>query len=107
MYCVYVLYSIKFDRFYRGITDDIDRRLKEHNNGKMKSTKAFKPFKLVYFAGFENRMLAREKEKYLKSGIGREKFKELWSGKIAKRVPFSWIPACRQAGSICLLSRRS
>jgi len=39
---------------------------------KNKSTKGYKPWKLVYFEKVENRFLARETEKYLKTGIGRE-----------------------------------
>jgi len=41
MYKVYVLYSKKATRFYTGFTKDIENRLKEHNSGKTKSTKAY------------------------------------------------------------------
>ena len=71
MYNVYVLRSLKTDRRYVGLTNDLERRIKEHNNGKGKSTKGFLPWKLVYSEKFENRIEARKREKYLKSGIGR------------------------------------
>ncbi len=71
MYYVYVIKSITFDRFYTGMTNDVDRRLAEHNAGRTKSTKRYVPYELVYFEEVENRIVAREREKYLKSSAGR------------------------------------
>ena len=79
MYFVYVLKSECYNRFYIGISDNIDRRLKEHNNGKTKSTKHYRPWNLVFSEMYENRAQARVREKYLKSGIGREYIKN-WPG---------------------------
>jgi len=59
------------------MTNDLEKRLKEHNNGENRSTKAYKPFEVIYAETFENRALARVKEKYLKSGIGKEFLKRL------------------------------
>ncbi len=56
------------------------RRLIEHNRGLTKSTKSRRPFKLIYIEEFEKRLEARKREKYLKSGIGRETIKELING---------------------------
>ena len=72
MYFVYAIYSISFDRLYIGFTNDLSRRLNEHNSKKNKSTKAYVPWKLIHKEGFETRLDARKREKYLKSGIGRE-----------------------------------
>jgi putative endonuclease len=72
MYFVYALYSISFDRLYIGFTNDLSRRLNEHNSKKNKSTKAYVPWKLIQREEFETRLEARKREKYLKSGIGRE-----------------------------------
>ena len=72
MFCVYVLKSLKKERRYVGMTKHLDRRLKEHNEGKNRSTKGFAPFELVHVEEFEERTEARKREKYLKSGIGRE-----------------------------------
>jgi len=74
MYYVYIIKSRKDKKFYTGITNNLERRLKEHNQGKKstRSTKNRGPFDLVYFEEVDNRLLARKREKYLKSGIGRE-----------------------------------
>ncbi len=57
---------------YIGHCKNIPTRLKAHNYGKVKSTKAFKPWRLVYYEEFETRAEAIERERFLKSGIGRE-----------------------------------
>ena len=75
MYFVYVLYSLKFDRTYTGMTKDLDNRLKEHNIKYNKSTKAYIPWKLIFKEEYESRIDARMREKYLKSGNGREYLK--------------------------------
>jgi len=62
---------------YVGLTRDLDRRLIEHNKGETRSTKAYKPFVLIYEERFNSRVEARAKEKYLKSGIGKEFLKSL------------------------------
>ena len=49
-----------------------DKRIKEHNSGKTKSTKGYKLWKLVYFETFETRDEAVLREKYFKTGSGRE-----------------------------------
>jgi len=53
------------------------RRLSEHNKGENRSTKAYKPFVLIYSEQTESREEARMKEKYYKSGIGKEFLKSL------------------------------
>lgn len=73
---VYILESEIDGRLYKGQTKDIDNRIKEHNSGKTKSTKAYKPWKLVYFETFETREEAVLREKYFKTGSGREYIKE-------------------------------
>ena len=72
MFFVYVLYSYKFERTYTGLTNNLERRLKEHNNKQNRTTKAFVPWELIYREEVETRIEARKREKYLKSGIGRE-----------------------------------
>jgi putative endonuclease len=75
-YYVYVIKSIRFDFTYVGHTEDLRSRLKEHNKGKTKSNKAYKPFLLVYFEEFKIRSEAIKREKYFKSGSGKEYLKE-------------------------------
>ena len=75
MFWVYVLYSSRFDRTYTGMTKHINRRIKEHNAKGNKSTKAYVPWEIVYKEEYESREEARKREKYLKSGNGREYLK--------------------------------
>ncbi|WP_186757009.1 GIY-YIG nuclease family protein [Echinicola salinicaeni] len=77
MYTVYAIKSLDDGRIYVGLTSDLIRRLKEHNGGKTKSTKGYMPWKLIYKEEVETRLIAREREKYWKSGIGKEKLKTL------------------------------
>ena len=77
MYYVYAIKSIAYNYIYVGFTNNLTRRLSEHNNGKNRSTKAYKPFVLIYLEQTESREEARKKEKYYKSGIGKEFLKSL------------------------------
>ena len=77
MYYTYVLKSLVKNRFYVGITNDITRRLIEHNKKKTKSTRFYAPWELLLFEKFESRFEARVREKYLKSGIGKEYIKNM------------------------------
>lgn len=79
MYFVYILRSKKDNKHYTGITDNLKRRLKEHNKGKKStpSTQNRGPFELLYYEIVEDRNKAREREKYFKSGIGREYIRNL------------------------------
>lgn len=66
MFYVYVLRSIKYNRFYTGSTDNLEKRLKEHNSGKTKSIKAFIPWEIIYKEEYLTREEAVMREKYLK-----------------------------------------
>ena len=59
------------------MTAEIEVRFKRHNEGKNKTTRAYAPFHLVYKREFETRVLAREHEKFLKTGVGRAFLKTL------------------------------
>lgn len=72
MYYTYVLRSLKNKRFYIGSTNNLERRLIEHNIGKSKYTRSAKPFKLVYFEKFDTRQEAVKRELFFKTGKGRE-----------------------------------
>ncbi len=73
----YVLYSLEFDRTYTGMTKNVEKRFNQHNNKENKSTKAYVPWILIHQEQFNNRIEARKREKYLKSGIGREYIKSI------------------------------
>jgi putative endonuclease len=79
MFFVYVLKSAEHYRFYVGMAQNVQRRLKEHNRGKTKSTKAWRPWQLFFFESFSSRHEARKREKYLKSGYGKQWIKHKWS----------------------------
>jgi len=76
MFTVYGIKSELDGRIYVGFTDCLERRLKEHNSGKTKSTKGFMPWKLIFTERCESREIARSREKYFKSGCGKEYLKQ-------------------------------
>lgn len=71
MHYLYVIESIKEQLLYIGITDDIKRRIWSHNKKLNISTKAYAPYKLLFFAGFPDKSKAAKFEKYLKTASGR------------------------------------
>ena len=66
-YYVYVLESGKDSRFYVGYTRDLRKRMSEHEQGKVYSTRNRLPLKLVYFEACLNQQDAMKREKYLKT----------------------------------------
>ena len=71
MFYAYILESTaKPGEFYRGHTEDLKRRLAEHNAGKCTHTSKFGPWKVKFYAAFETLAVAQNFEKYLKSGSG-------------------------------------
>lgn len=66
MFYVYVLKSKTNDSLYIGLTKDLRRRFKEHNDGKSFTTKKYVPWKLIYYEAYELENLARMREKKLK-----------------------------------------
>ena len=77
MYYVYVLQSLKTGKFYKGLTDNLERRLLQHFKGECPSTKKMLPLHLVHVELCSSRVEARQKEKFFKSGYGREIIKEI------------------------------
>jgi len=66
------LQSEKFpDKFYTGITVDLQSRLIKHNQGQVTSTKKYKPWKIKNAIAFQDHDKANNFEKYLKTGSGR------------------------------------
>ena len=69
---VYIIASIKGSKqYYVGVTDNLERRLKEHNAGESQSTCKFRPWEIVWYCWFRSVAAAHEFEEYLKSGSGR------------------------------------
>ncbi len=77
MYFVYAIKSGLDGRVYVGFSSNVEKRIKEHNAGKTKSTKGFRPWRQIYSETVETRLTAREREKYFKSGMGKEFLKKL------------------------------
>ena len=69
-YCTYILLSEKDGKRYIGYTGDLKKRVEEHNNGLVKSTKHRIPLKLIYYEACLNKEDAKMREKYLKSQWG-------------------------------------
>jgi len=67
---VYILKSIRFKRYYIGYTVDVERRVVEHNIGNTKSTRPFKPWKLIYYEEYNNKSEAYKREWHLKHPKG-------------------------------------
>lgn len=68
---VYILESKSDGKFYTGFTSDLDKRLSEHNSGKVFSTKTRLPLEIVYFEFSLNIDDAIHREKYLKTTYGK------------------------------------
>ena len=70
MYTTYVLQD-STGKLYKGMTNDLERRLKEHVSGHTKTTARMKGIKIVYTEQSETFAEARKRELYLKSAAGR------------------------------------
>jgi len=75
MYYTYVLKSKVDSNLYVGFSDDLKKRLEEHNKGLVESTKNRAPFCLVYYEACLDKNKALEREKYFKTGFGRRYLK--------------------------------
>lgn len=75
IYYLYILRSSKDGMLYTGFTNDLKRRIIEHNTGKSTSTKYRLPLKLIYFEGCFNKKDAMKREKYLKTSYGKRYIK--------------------------------
>ena len=70
-YYTYVVQSLKDKQWYTGCTNNLRKRLKEHNEGRVSATKNRKPFRLIYCEICLNKEDAYRREKYLKTGMGK------------------------------------
>ncbi|MFA6993852.1 MAG: GIY-YIG nuclease family protein [Patescibacteria group bacterium] len=74
-YYVYLLKSLKTDKLYIGSTNDLKKRITDHNRGKTSSTKSGQPWKLIYYEAHLTKTLARKAELFYKTGQGRRQIK--------------------------------
>ena len=74
---VYILKSIDYPKTYTGSTNNLEKRLIEHNQGLSMFSKRYRPWKLIYKETLDSLEKARVREKYLKSAAGRKFIKKL------------------------------
>lgn len=77
MYHVYVMQSLASGRRYIGSTEDLERRLADHNRGKNFSVRGRGPFRIVYTETFATRTEAEARERRLKSFKGGNALRKL------------------------------
>jgi putative endonuclease len=86
-FLLYILQSQKNEKYYIGITKDIETRLNQHNRGVGKSTRSHRPWRLVYTEEYNTWSEAAKREKQIKSQKSRSyiesliRFRELQSKK--------------------------
>ena len=71
MFYIYILLSQKDNKRYIGFTNNLDRRIEEHNSGRVKSTKNRIPLRLIYSEEFMNKTDAMKREKEIKAKKGK------------------------------------
>ncbi|MFA4846576.1 MAG: GIY-YIG nuclease family protein [Patescibacteria group bacterium] len=77
MHLVYILQSDHNGRWYVGSSDNPQRRLQEHNFGKHRSTKGYRPYQLIYTETYDTKTEALKREKLIKkSGRIRKELKQ-------------------------------
>jgi putative endonuclease len=72
MYYTYILRSEINGHLYKGSTDNIETRVEQHNAGMVNYTSKYRPWKLVYFETFQTRSEAMARERFFKTGKGRD-----------------------------------
>ncbi len=77
MITVYAISSLNRNYIYVGMTSNLAERVKRHNTGRERTTKPYLPYKLIFSEVCNNRKNGRAREKYWKSGIGKEKLRVL------------------------------
>ena len=77
MYYVYVLLSLKDHKFYIGFSEDIKKRLTDHNAGRNTSTKSRRPFELIYYEAHLSKDDALRREAYFKTTKGKSTLRQM------------------------------
>lgn len=90
MFCVYILECPEGSKYhYIGYTNNLKRRLKEHDDGLVYTTKSRRPLKLIYYEACLNEYDARKRERYLKTGMGRKFIKNRLKH-YSKSISLAW-----------------
>jgi putative endonuclease len=72
MYYVYILQNLRTKQYYKGLTDNVSRRLNQHNKNKVKFTQNKHPLRLIHVEICNDRNEARKMELFFETGFGRE-----------------------------------
>ncbi len=75
MFYTYVLKSLKNSSLYTGYTNDLRKRIVEHNGGMSGFTKKYLPYELIYYEACINKSDAKARETQLKTGLGKRYLK--------------------------------
>ncbi|TSC54834.1 MAG: putative endonuclease [Parcubacteria group bacterium LiPW_30] len=76
-YFVYILLSLKDEKLYVGCTENLERRIKDHNQGKVIATVKRRPFEIIYSEKLDDKSEAFNRERFLKS---------LWSARFKQKI---------------------
>ncbi len=77
MYHIYVLLSLKDNKFYIGFTNNLKSRYSKHKNGKVKSTRNKRPLKLIFYEAYLNKHGALKRERYFKTSKGKTTLRQM------------------------------
>jgi putative endonuclease len=83
MYYVYIL-KLNNGNLYKGSTENLRRRIKEHKSGEVTSTKKYLPAEMIYYEAFFSKTDAIREELFMKTGRGKEVLKERLKHSIEK-----------------------
>ena len=84
MYYTYILESQKTGKYYFGQTENLEKRLEQHNSGYSKSTKSGVPWRIVFYKEFETRIEAVAFEAKLKSYKNKKYIEEIITGRASR-----------------------
>ncbi|MBC3758337.1 GIY-YIG nuclease family protein [Hyunsoonleella sp. SJ7] len=78
MFYIYAIASVEKNYIYVGLTKNVDDRVLRHNMGRERTTRAYRPFELIFEESVDgSRSEARKREKYWKSGVGKEQLRKI------------------------------
>jgi putative endonuclease len=77
MYFVYIIQSEADESYYIGFTENLQKRISDHNSGNTNYTSKKMPWILVYFESFDNKTVALKREKFLKRQKNKDFYQRL------------------------------
>ncbi len=92
MYYVYILYSFPHARTYVGQTQNLAQRLRIHNSAKERSTKAYRPWSVIYTEEYKTRGEALNREAWFKGPAGRKRIAQILADCTARGTGLSVTP---------------